>query len=222
MRYRRVFNFAAAGLFLALVAGTALLAKREIFVATTAPLWDSAWILQNPEGLQPAYSISANTEAIAGCLRVVNGAESLFLPQNMRFGVVRSCRALARDITAASEDNAYAWFALAKFAQILGQTAMFNHALERAYATGPTEQWIAEQRVELAEEALETLSSRALSGHKKDLALLVRSPRGIRAIARRYLRDAGFRDRITQVVEALSADDQVRFVSLIRLEARQP
>ena len=49
----------------------------------------------------------------------------------------------------------------------------------------------------------------------------VQSQRGIAAIAKRYVRDEGFRARITAVVEALPAADQARFVQVLRAAVRQ-
>ena len=56
----------------------------------------------------------------------------------------------------------------------------------------------------------------ARATHQRDLALLVQSQRGIATIARRYVAQPDFRERITAIVEALPQADQVRFLANVK------
>jgi len=221
MRFGSVFNFLAAGVFAALLVVTAWIAQKEIAIATGAKGWDTRYILGQNGALPMGFSLDTDYAVIDACLRVTTSAEGLFLPSTARGTLVAACQSLAGRITDSSPLNSYGWVVQARFAAALGQDSAVEQALRRSYATGPTEQWLAEQRVPVAEAALAGLSPAARAEHRQDLAILVQSQRGIAAIAQRYVRDEGFRARITAVVEALPAADQARFVQVLRAAVRQ-
>ncbi len=219
MRAHSGFKFVLAGGFIILAVATAFIAQKEVFVVARAPTWDAQAIIEQREDML-AYSIQADYAALDACLRVAGSVQSLLSPSVERQTLAQACQAIAKSIAKASPQNAYAWFTLAYFSQVIGQQEAMTRALERSYLTGPNEQWIAEQRVLLAEKMLPALSSAALSGHMLDLALLVQSRRGIGAIAQRYVSDPSFRARITDIVEGLSNDDQRRFLATLQQEVR--
>lgn len=220
MSIRKVSLLSLAGLFFILAIATVGVAKKELSATMRAPLWGAETSLG--PGIKPplAYSIRADYASIDTCLHLTNSVSALLLPSSERLKRAQWCQNLAKKILETSKYNAYAWFALANFAHISGQAKLVNQALEQSYGTGPNEQWIAEQRVPLAEERVATLSDAALQGHLRDLAVLTQSKRGIRAIAHRYLRDPDFRGRITNIVENLPTEDQRRFLRVLQREVR--
>ncbi|MBL1436678.1 MAG: hypothetical protein COB08_010830 [Rhodobacteraceae bacterium] len=185
-----------------------------------APSWTAQALINQNEGMLSTFSTQADYAAIDACLRVAMAPESLLSPSIERESLARACLGMMADILGASPQNAYAWFVQAYFSKILGHEAGMNAALELSYLMGPNEQWIAEQRVLLAENVFSELSETAMRGHKQDLALLVQSQRGIRAIVQRYINDPRFRARITDIVEGLPRDDQRRFLSTLQQEMR--
>jgi len=220
MSIRKASLLSLAALFFILAIGTIGAAKRELSAAKPAQLWGAESTLGL--GLKPllAFSIRADYAAIDTCMHLTNSVGALLLPSSERVRRAQWCQNLTETILETSRQNAYAWFALANFAHISGQAELLNHALEQSYATGPNEQWIAEQRVVLAEKGVAALSDAALRGHLRDMAVLTQSKRGIRAIADRYLRDPDFRGRITNIVENLPAEDQRRFLDVLKREVR--
>ena len=95
-----------------------------------------------------------------------------------------------------------------------------NEHLHTSQATGKASQWVAEQRVALAEYYREHLDERVLAGNDADLEMLVRSQRGIGSIATRYVNDPAFRERITAIVETMPEDIQRRFIGVLRYLTR--
>jgi len=221
MRLGNVCNLLATGFFAALLVISALIAQKEIAIATGAAGWDASYILGQNGALPMGYSLAADYAVSDACLRAATSPEGLFLPSTARKALLVDCQSLAQRITDSSPLNSYGWLLRAQFAAALGQDSKIESALRHSYATGPTEQWLAELRVPVAEAALAGLSPVARAGHRQDLALLVQSRRGIAAIARRYVQDEGFRARITAVVEALPAAAQARFVQVLRATVRQ-
>jgi len=165
-------------------------------------------------------SISGTTFALETCANALDDLQLRLGPTARRLGVADTCARAAEDAIRALPGSSYAHYvsALANIRRNDPEAGLL--ALQRSEAYGPTEQWIAELRVRLAEDNFARLGPYAEEGHRADLALLAQSRRGIRAVAARYVADAGFRERITRVVEALPMDVQQRFVSLVRAEAR--
>jgi hypothetical protein len=116
---------------------------------------------------------------------------------------------------------AYGWYSIAAFSFALADDERGLYALRRSQAVAKSEQWLTERRVQLSEIYLAQLDEAALASHRQDLILLAQSNRGVRSIARRYVEDANFRERITALVETLPDADQARFVANVRLAARE-
>ncbi len=221
MRFGSFFNFLAAVGFAGFFIVSLLFAQKENAIARGAAGWNAGYVQGQNGALPMGFSLNADYAVIDACLRVTTSAEGLLLPSTARRALLVACQNLAQRITQSSPLNSYGWVMQARFAAALGQTSAVGPALRRSYTTGPTEQWLAELRVTVAEAALATLSPAARAGHRQDLAILVQSRRGITAIARRYVRDDGFRSRIAAVVETLPAADQARFVRVLRAAVRQ-
>jgi hypothetical protein len=127
-----------------------------------------------------------------------------------------ACGAIAAKVVTSSPASSYGWFVTALAASQGGNLDLMNRALERSQITGPFEEWVAEDRVGLAERWYAELSPSARASHDKDLALLVRSQPGIVSIGKRYVNDAQFRDRITAIVGTMGPRDQANFLAEVR------
>ena len=114
----------------------------------------------------------------------------------------------------------YGWFALAYTDALAGNWDAMNEHLYRSQVTGQASQWVAEQRVAVAESYREHLDARSRGSNDADLQMLVLSQRGIRSIAARYVNDPTFRERITTIVEALPQQTQRRFIDVLNALTR--
>lgn len=155
-----------------------------------------------------------------GCLEATNSIYGRLQSAERRNAVIAHCRAEAADITERTPSNGFAWLMLARLAGLTGDITEMNRDLAMSRATAPFEQWVAELRVDLAENRLADLSPENQAGNNEDLAMLVQTRRGIATIAHRYVREQDFRQRITDIVETLPEEDQARFVDNVRAVAR--
>lgn len=153
------------------------------------------------------------------CLEGLRGVYGRMQPRASRAAVATNCVDQADAIAAEVPSFAYAYYVGALASAELGDVAGFNSRLLISQMTGPTEQWLAELRVDLAEDNFTALAPDVLSRHEADLRLLVVSGRGIASISNRYVRQPEFRARIAAIVESLSEEDQVRFVDRVRAAA---
>ncbi len=143
----------------------------------------------------------------------IRGAEN-----TARFAAV--CLKTAAEITQTMPTNSYAWYVKAQAAVQLNDADNFRTSYLNSFLTGPHEQWITVQRVDLAENNFDKLTPDMLAAHEKDIALLALSSNGVRAIARRYVSDVNFRDRVTDIVAKLPDANQRRFLNLVRRAAK--
>lgn len=162
------------------------------------------------------FSIFAQTLALNDCLEAMAGPTGLVQPTNRRKLVAENCLKVSAAMVETMPSFALAWFVSAYSASELGQQDTFNDAFAAAQITAPNGQWLAEFRVALAEENYQWLTPENRKRETADLALLVNSRRGIRSIARRYIDQFDFRERITAIVETQSAKNQARFVNNVR------
>ena len=164
---------------------------------------------------RPGLSIASTRLVLDGCYDAMLGVYGRVQPTAARMTVADNCRALVRAATAEMPTYSFAWYVGALAALQLDQPEELVVSLRQSQLTGPTEQWLAELRVALAEEHRNLLPDDVLANNDRDLALLVVSNRGITSIAKRYVEDPSFRERITAIVELLPEPDQQRFISTI-------
>jgi hypothetical protein len=126
------------------------------------------------------------------------------------------CMKTAAEITQTMPTNSYGWYVMAQAAAQLNDVDNFKTGYLNSFLTGPHEQWITVQRVDLAENNLAKLTPEMMAAHEKDIALLAVSTKGVQAIARRYVSDVNFRDRVTDIVAKLPDANQRRFLNLVR------
>lgn len=165
-------------------------------------------------------SLASQQMVLADCAAVSRSVYGRTLGTDRRARLLATCARISAGITAHTPTHGYGWYVGARTAAEQGDRASLNRQLARAYDMAPTEQWLAELRVDLVESHIDQIDPGTLAGHDRDLALLVRSQRGVRAIANRYVRVAAFRERITRIVERLPAADQERFLANVRQQVR--
>lgn len=175
------------------------------------------------DATQPSIGLSYDVAkaVLADCataLRQTSSLEMLFQGEGAPRRVAETCLALSTAATAAMPASSYAWFVRAQANLAMADIAEFNADLTYSQLTGPNEQWIADLRVELSEANLSQLSPQALAAHDRDLRLLVSSSVGLRNLARRYVTDVNFRERIAAIVETMPETAQRRFINNLQAE----
>jgi hypothetical protein len=171
------------------------------------------------DAMPVGVSLDAMKLALDDCLRAVRSIHGRAQPTPRRTRMLESCGRLTAEITASAPSYSYGWFVRALVLEQQGDEKGFSAALMRAQLTGPNEQWVAELRADLAEDRFDALDPRVKELHLQDLALLVRSERGVHSIARRYVEEPQFRERITAIAETLAPADQRRFLDHVRSAA---
>jgi hypothetical protein len=161
--------------------------------------------------------------SLQDCITAMNQSKSLemlYVPAPDREALYSGCNDLASNVRAQSPANGLAWLAGAHASLLTGDLTGFNADLATSQMVTPTEQWIAEQRVQLAEDNLEKLDGAALAAHDADLHMLVSGGIGLRSLAQRYMRDEAFRQRIAAIVETMPLENQQRFLNSLRSAIR--
>ncbi|MEQ1771108.1 MAG: hypothetical protein ABL879_14840 [Devosia sp.] len=169
--------------------------------------------------LRPGLSHRSAQAVLSDCVGVLGSFYFLTRPTPQRHALANTCAALASTAAAAMPAFSYAWYVLAATADIVGDVPQVNAGLLASQGTGANEQWIAELRVDVADDRFAELSPAVLAGHEQDLRLLVTSHRGVEKIARRYVDEPGFRERITRIVETLPPEAQRLFLSYLQQAA---
>jgi hypothetical protein len=129
--------------------------------------------------------------------------------------VTRGCLAIAEATVARSPLDSNAWFIAATLAARLNDFAAAQRYLAESFRTGPSEQWIAERRALFAYALRDHFSAleREIDG---DLALLLRTQRGLKVLAERYVTDSGLRSHLVEIAETLDRETQRRFFEHVR------
>ncbi|MBN9317447.1 MAG: hypothetical protein J0I99_17010 [Devosia sp.] len=165
-------------------------------------------------------SVASSRLVLDNCYDAIVGVYGRLQTATTRDLVASKCLVQADAISNEMPSYSYAWYVGALASWELGDASKLAYHLLQSQLSGPTEQWIAELRVKLVEDNRERLTSDVLQLNDRDLALLVTSYRGVASIAKRYVDDPSFRERITAVVENLPADEQQRFVANVEIAAR--
>jgi hypothetical protein len=164
-------------------------------------------------------SIRSQTRTMLECHAALTGYSSVvmrYAGPETRDRIVTSCAAAAKRIAQSQPSNGYAFYISAFAAALAGDWTAMNAALVQSQKTSPNEQWVAEARSTMAENYFAHLDEAARQGQDADLAMLVGSRHGVDTLARRYVADRSFRERITSIVERLPARDQQRFLYNVR------
>lgn len=187
----------------------------------TAQYWTTGTKIQRVAAMPDhapfaGLSLTTRQDDLMDCLFALQRQGSLevrFISEAFRSSLPARCSAMALDAVQRMPTYSYAWFVLAYTEAITQDWAAMNQHLQLSQGTGPASQWVAEQRVALAESHRDHLDEASLAGNDADLAMLVLSQRGIRSIASRYVDDPSFRERITLIVETMPDEIQRRFLT---------
>jgi hypothetical protein len=167
-----------------------------------------------------ALSAYAKRQILSSCHYGLTSQLSLVRPTAEIQRFARACQRYAYGVASTMHTNAFAWLVLAVASRAIGDDSTMNQALQISQRTGPNEQWIVERRVAFAESHFDVLSERSRLSNEQDLALLANSFRGVKTIAGRYVADAAFRDRVTDVVSRQPDEIQRRFIHFVREAAK--
>ncbi len=170
---------------------------------------------------QPGLSIASERLVLDNCVRTLSSLYARLQPAARVAEVSANCLKAADAIAQQNPSSSYAWYVGALTSELGGDTTGMNERLLQSQRTGPAEQWIAELRVPLGEDHLADLGPEARANHDRDLRMLVASRRGIASIADRYVKQDGFRERITAIVETMPEADQRRFVAQVGAAVQQ-
>jgi hypothetical protein len=171
----------------------------------------------------PGLSLSTRQDNLRDCvfaLRRQGSLEVRYVSEEFRAGLPARCAAMAAEAVELMPTYSYGWFALAYTDALAGNWDAMNEHLHMSQVTGRASQWVAEQRVAVAESYRGHLDARSFAGNDADLRMLVLSRRGIGSIAARYINDPTFRERITMIVETMPEDVQRRFIGALRFQTR--
>ncbi len=171
------------------------------------------------EGDPTGLGIATRTEVLRECDSTLRSAKSfeLMVLSTVKFEDLRQkCAQISEGIAQSAPTFSVAWAVAARAAAVAGDWPKMNQYLQASQQTGPNEQWIGRLRFETADVFFEQLDATTRSTYDQDLAMLIKSNKGIPYIARQYVLDVAFRSRITAVLEAMSEADQRRYVSVLR------
>jgi hypothetical protein len=168
--------------------------------------------LRSPKYMEP-LSIRGEYSLSEACHLETFSLDAMLRPIPEREAFAKVCLARLTALVGSSPANAFAWVVVAELAGYLGQAGLATRALEEASKIAPNEQWLAERRVDVAERYRGLVGEAVSSLEDYDLAMLVRSSAGIRSIAKRYVDQPDFRERVFRVVSQLSPADQARFIA---------
>lgn len=139
---------------------------------------------------------------------------------SLRREIARGCLNIAKAIVARSPLQSNVWFVAAVLLTRLGDLKSAERYLEASYLTGPDEQWIAERRSLFFYPLRRHFGSGISERIDQDLALLLRTERGLDSLASLYVADAGMREHLTAIVERLDDTVQKRFLDRVRDQAQ--
>jgi hypothetical protein len=169
----------------------------------------------DPTGL----GIATRTDVLRECDSTLRSAKSfeLMVLSSVKFEDLRQrCAQISEDIAQSAPTFSLDWAVAARAAAVGGDWPKMNEYFRASQQTGPNEQWIGRLRFEMADVFFDQLDDISRSAYDQDLAMLIKSNKGIPYIARQYVLDVAFRARITAVLESMSETDQRRYVSILR------
>lgn len=176
--------------------------------------------LQLFKPMKEVPSYRAQQYLVEVCFEVTTSLYARLKSSVERQVVVQTCDQQIEKILESNPTNGLAWFAKALVGHLQDDERALNKGLTMSRQVAPYENWIAELRVDLSEDARASLSIQNLHGNDEDLLRLVNSWRGIQAITARFEKDLLFRERVIGLVEELDEITQAQFIRAIRTRAR--
>lgn len=173
--------------------------------------------------VSPGLSTPTIKLTLLDCINALNAPRSLLMryqDEPTQAAIPATCRELAETVTTHEPTFSYAWYASALASARMEDWAGMNAALLRSEMAGPTQSWIAIERMSLVEDFFDHLDADGLLATKRDVALLAGGPGSLAQIARIYVKEEGFRDLATEAVATLPDRAQRRFISEVRVQSQ--
>lgn len=159
----------------------------------------------------------ARSSRLEACLNLLRGlTRSVTTSRATVRSVADGCKAIAEGIVARSPLDSNAWFLGASLAEQLRETEQAERYLNLSFVTGRSEQWIAERRALFGYRLRDRLAETTRLRVDQDIALLLRTDRGIDVLANHYVDDPAMREYLVGIAETLAPDDQRRFARRVR------
>lgn len=173
-----------------------------------------------PDGGAPiGLTVLTHHQALLDCEQTLRSSLSLemkYLPVDKRDDLPKICADMASNIVNSNPADSFAWFVGAAAAAARSDDAKLNADLARSWLTGPNEGWLASMRLEMAENNLAKLDDNNLALHRQDMRLVAGTYIYMSAVARRFVLDDDFRQRMTAELKTMTATDQAHFLSAVR------
>lgn len=177
------------------------------------------WVMLRDEPLPAGLSIASSRALLDACLSGITSVYGRMRSSTERRAVTANCGDFAEADAAIMPSSSYAWYVASLAAAQKADISTFGEYWLLSATTGQNEQWLAGLRVALLEDNLDLATPELFEAERRDLAVLAMSRMGIGSIARRYVTQRDFRERVVSVVEQLPAADQARFLAAVTAEA---
>jgi hypothetical protein len=162
--------------------------------------------------LEAGLSTYSKNTLLDDCVKTSVSLYGRVQPVKRRAKLLQRCSEAAMQFTAESPTYAYAWFVAAYAAAETGNIKAFNQRLRLSQASGPSELWLCELRVPLAEQYGTWLSEDVRLNNGSDIRIHLLSERGAEKLAVLIFRNADLKERVIRIAEKMPEMVQWRLV----------
>lgn len=133
-----------------------------------------------------------------------------------RDALLDECDHMASTVLERTPAHGQAELLLALVAEARGDIEGISTHLSRSQALQPNLARVVSPRTGLGQRHFDELTPDAQERHRRDLAIMLQSGRGVWPLADLYVADAAARQRITTALEGVSQREQERFIYIVR------
>jgi hypothetical protein len=167
------------------------------------------------------WSYDGRRDIMLACLAFGDSLYMRAQPSSRRIGLMDGCADAASDFVVGMPSFAEAWLVKAKIAADRKDVAELPNAIARSRLSAPHVLWLAGERLRLREKvrslsAEGDYTSLLDADQGEDIITLMSSNEGSLLLARQYVAEPGFRDRLVSVAEAAPSDQQELLLAHIR------
>ncbi len=162
-------------------------------------------------------SLSSDRAALLGCSRALAPPLATLRPEAERAGVIARCSRAADRILRRSPGHGLAYFVIAQAADLKGEDAARDVALERSARLAPQEGWLAERRFVLALSSGVHASPEGTRLITREIAVLLSTQSGAELLARHVLHRPAARELVLAVARQAPERQQRRLANRIRI-----
>jgi hypothetical protein len=163
------------------------------------------------------FSIGSRQRFLFECRDAMVSLFARVQTSQVRNNLNQTCLSASDEIVAEQPTFSVAWLTGALAASQISDWSGFNRRLVNSQRTGSAEQWIAEIRLNLAEQYYEKLEDAAKAGTEADMVLLTDTDSGLLQLARLWVRVPTSRVRVTEVVDRAPEVSREKFLRRVRL-----